>query len=248
MAHANMVENDIASIALLCDLVKQTTRIRRCGNRYGPSVPNHKSKCRHFHGHRYRFEAEIEGDIVETTGVSEEGMLMDFSDVSHILTVHIHDVVDHALLCTKAMKKPVTLSGLSSEHRTVVVPFIPTAENLANGRTNKCNHTFRLRMEIIATCSYASVKPEKLGIMVRMITLLQDDPPAPSGFPFTVSLQIQERLMHRRNLQSIGLFDLFQVPSVAMRVSECEGFRRSSPPVEIWQYLEWFTENFPLLW
>ena len=76
-----------------------TTRIRRyVETDTGHRVPNHKSKCRHFHGHRYRFEAEIEGDIVETSGVSEEGMLMDFSDVSQILTIHIHDVVDHAFV------------------------------------------------------------------------------------------------------------------------------------------------------
>ena len=35
----------------------------------GHRVPNHKSKCRHFHGHRYRFEAEIEGDVVTEKGV-----------------------------------------------------------------------------------------------------------------------------------------------------------------------------------
>ena len=76
-----------------------TTRIRRyVETDTGHRVPNHKSKCRHFHGHRYRFEAEIEGDIVDQEGVSEEGMLMDFSDVSQILTVYIHDVVDHAFV------------------------------------------------------------------------------------------------------------------------------------------------------
>ena len=57
-----------------------TTRIRRyVETDTGHRVPNHKSKCRHMHGHRYRFEAEIEGDVVQDTGVSEEGMLMDFS-------------------------------------------------------------------------------------------------------------------------------------------------------------------------
>ena len=46
-----------------------TTRIRRyVETDTGHRVPNHKSKCKHFHGHRYRFEAEIEGDIVETSG------------------------------------------------------------------------------------------------------------------------------------------------------------------------------------
>ena len=110
-----------------------TTRIRRyVETDTGHRVPNHKSKCRHFHGHRYRFEAEIEGDIVETSGVSEEGMLMDFSDVSKILTVYIHDVVDHAFVVYEGDEEAINLlAGLPPEHRTVIVPFIPTAENLA---------------------------------------------------------------------------------------------------------------------
>ena len=55
----------------------------------GHRVPNHKSKCRHMHGHRYRFEAEIEGDVVDVSGVSEEGMLMDFSDISDFSKITI---------------------------------------------------------------------------------------------------------------------------------------------------------------
>ena len=39
----------------------------------GHRVPNHSSKCRHMHGHRYRWEAELEGDVVTKRGVSEEG-------------------------------------------------------------------------------------------------------------------------------------------------------------------------------
>ena len=110
-----------------------TTRIRRyVETDTGHRVPNHKSKCRHFHGHRYRFEAEIEGDIVDTPGVSEEGMVMDFSDVSHILMEHIHDVVDHAFVVYSEDEEARTaLSHLDSGHRIFVVPFIPTAENLA---------------------------------------------------------------------------------------------------------------------
>ena len=50
-----------------------TTIIRRyVETDTGHRVPNHKSKCKHLHGHRYRFEAEIEGDVVEEKGVSEE--------------------------------------------------------------------------------------------------------------------------------------------------------------------------------
>tara|TARA_A200000159_G_C7320523_1_gene338663 strand:- start:30 stop:416 length:387 start_codon:yes stop_codon:yes gene_type:complete len=85
-----------------------------------------------MHGHRYRFEAEIEGDVVETSGVSEEGMLMDFSDVSSILMTHVHDVIDHAFVVYEGDMLARSACELMGEgHRTVVVPFIPTAENLA---------------------------------------------------------------------------------------------------------------------
>ena len=60
------------------------TRIRRyVETDTGHRVPNHKSKCKHLHGHRYRFEAEIEGDVVDVSGVSDEGMLMDFAKCCH---------------------------------------------------------------------------------------------------------------------------------------------------------------------
>jgi len=85
-----------------------------------------------MHGHRYRFEAEIEGDVVEASGVSEEGMLMDFSDVSSILMTHVHDVIDHAFVVYEGdMLARSACESMGEGHRTVVVPFIPTAENLA---------------------------------------------------------------------------------------------------------------------
>jgi 6-pyruvoyltetrahydropterin/6-carboxytetrahydropterin synthase len=110
-----------------------TSKIRRwVETDTGHRVPNHKSKCRNFHGHRYRWEAELEGDIITEIGVSEEGMLIDFSDISHILTKHIHDIVDHSFIVYEGDEEAITaLSSMGDWHRTVIVPFIPTAENLA---------------------------------------------------------------------------------------------------------------------
>ena len=109
------------------------TRIKRwVETDTGHRVPNHKSKCRHFHGHRYRWEVVIEGDVVTKKGVSEEGMLMDFSDISRILEREIHDVVDHSFLVYEGDQKAIeALEIMGKEHRTVILPFIPTAENLA---------------------------------------------------------------------------------------------------------------------
>jgi len=98
----------------------------------GHRVPNHSSKCSHIHGHRYRWEAEIEGEVIEIEGASEQGMLIDFSAISSILNKYIHDIVDHAFLVFSGDKVMLnSLQSLGDEHRTVVLPFIPTAENLA---------------------------------------------------------------------------------------------------------------------
>ena len=109
------------------------TRIKRwVETDTGHRVPNHKSKCKHMHGHRYRWEAVIEGDIIQTSGVSDEGMLMDFSDISEILEKHIHDVVDHSFIVYEKDHLAIqALEVLGDGHRTLIVPFIPTAENLA---------------------------------------------------------------------------------------------------------------------
>ena len=110
-----------------------TTRIRRwVETDTGHRVPNHNSKCRNMHGHRYRWEAELEGDIVTIAGASDEGMLMDFSEVSVILTQYIHDVVDHAFIVYEGDDEVLeALSSIGAGLSTLVVPFIPTAENLA---------------------------------------------------------------------------------------------------------------------
>ncbi len=110
-----------------------TTIIRRfVETDTGHRVPNHKSKCRHLHGHRYRFEAEIEGDVVDVEGVSDEGMLMDFSDVSSILMEFVHDVIDHDFVVYEKDEMLLNLFEMFTTEKLIVkLPFIPTAENFA---------------------------------------------------------------------------------------------------------------------
>ena len=85
-----------------------------------------------MHGHRYRWEAVIEGEIISEEGVTESGMIIDFGSISKILMQYIHDVVDHAFIVFEGdYEARDALNILGDDHRTLVVPFIPTAENLA---------------------------------------------------------------------------------------------------------------------
>lgn len=93
-------------------------------------IPNHKSKCRHLHGHRYRFTAHVGGDLVSIKEESSEGMVMDFSELSCILTEEIHDQIDHALILWNEDPYVEILTPLK-DTRIILVDFPPTAERLA---------------------------------------------------------------------------------------------------------------------
>lgn len=62
----------------------------------GHRVPEHSSKCRNLHGHRYRVEAHVLGEDLCSQG-SEEGMVMDFGFLKEEL-MSVHDLADHALM------------------------------------------------------------------------------------------------------------------------------------------------------
>lgn len=102
----------------------------------GHRIPNHKSQCRHIHGHRYALEITLTGSIIDKEGVSEEGMVMDFSDVKAIARKHVVDHWDHAFLAYAKDQLMVDFLHTIPGHRTVILDCVPTAENLAKTAFN----------------------------------------------------------------------------------------------------------------
>ena len=77
-------------------------------------LPNHNGKCRNLHGHNYRVRVVVEGDPVDPDGKSsDEGMVVDFAELSSIWKNNLAPYLDHA-----------------EEILNTVVP-VPTAERLA---------------------------------------------------------------------------------------------------------------------
>jgi len=97
----------------------------------GHRIPNHDSQCRHLHGHRYALEITLSGQIISAEGVSEQGMVMDFSAVKTIANETLVSRWDHAFLVYRGDAAVVGFLATLPEHKTVVLDVVPTAENLA---------------------------------------------------------------------------------------------------------------------
>ena len=97
----------------------------------GHRIPQHKSQCRHLHGHRYALEVTLSGAVIQTEGASEQGMVMDFSDVKDIALQKIVNLWDHAFLVYRGDHAVLDFLNSIPEHKTVVLDSVPTAENLA---------------------------------------------------------------------------------------------------------------------
>jgi 6-pyruvoyltetrahydropterin/6-carboxytetrahydropterin synthase len=98
----------------------------------GHRIPDHKSQCRNLHGHRYAIEITLSGDIIQQENASENGMVMDFSDVKKIARETVVDVWDHAFIVYKNDHAVLDFLNTLPNHKTVVFPTIPTAENMAS--------------------------------------------------------------------------------------------------------------------
>jgi len=114
----------------------------------GHRIPNHSSKCRNLHGHRYIIQATIQGNLCTTQGDSSEGMVLDFGFIKELMMIWIHEFHDHLLILwrhDKALPKKLATdcvvyfdkefgSFIMNDEilgRLLITNFIPTAENLA---------------------------------------------------------------------------------------------------------------------
>ena len=97
----------------------------------GHRVLNHRSVCKGLHGHRYKAEICVEGDLVEKKDASEEGMVIDFADIKKTAQKFIQEELDHAFMVWEKDIELLKFFKNSKGHKPVIVPFTPTAENVA---------------------------------------------------------------------------------------------------------------------
>lgn len=99
----------------------------------GHRVPSHKGKCRTPHGHRFLIECGVDDKVIDKKGVSNEGMVIDFSDLKEIMMEVIDKPFDHSGVFYKDDIKKEAIKDFyeGCPKEVVFVDFIPTSENLA---------------------------------------------------------------------------------------------------------------------
>ncbi len=91
-----------------------------CGHR----VANHESKCSHLHGHNYRVTFDCAAESLDSVG-----RVIDFSIIKTTLCAWLEEHWDHHFLVWA--EDPIKDALLAIDPTVVVVPFNPTAENMA---------------------------------------------------------------------------------------------------------------------
>ena len=97
----------------------------------GHRVLNHRSICKGLHGHRYKAEICVEGQLIQEPGISEEGMVIDFADIKRTAQKLIQEELDHAFMVWDKDEELLEFFKHSKGHKPVIVSFTPTAENVA---------------------------------------------------------------------------------------------------------------------
>ena len=108
----------------------------------GHRVLNHRSVCKGLHGHRYKAEICVEGDLVAKKDASEEGMVIDFADIKKTAQKFIQEELDHAFMVWEKDIELLEFFKNSKGHKPVIVPFTPTAENVAADIFNELKDKF----------------------------------------------------------------------------------------------------------
>lgn len=90
----------------------------------GHRLSEHDFECQNLHGHRYRFEVEVDGDVDE-----KSGMIVDFAHVKEPVV----EAFDHNLLLNERDPLLAVREELEAnqEKELYVMDGEPTAENIA---------------------------------------------------------------------------------------------------------------------
>ena len=113
----------------------KTFIVKSFGFEASHQLPNHDGKCRNLHGHSYKMEVILQGDLNTDAGSPKEGMVVDFGEVSAIVKELIIERLDHRFLAKGDEQVDVP------EEQVMMLGVRTTAENIAEWILNNLRET-----------------------------------------------------------------------------------------------------------
>ncbi|WP_273397797.1 6-carboxytetrahydropterin synthase QueD [Actinobacillus porcinus] len=100
-------------------------------------LDGHDGKCQNLHGHTYKLQVEVSGDLVAEG--AKKGMVVDFTDVKRIVKETILDPMDHAFIYDTTSERECKIASLLNElnSKTFGIPVRTTAEEMARFMFNR---------------------------------------------------------------------------------------------------------------
>ncbi|EGV06367.1 queuosine biosynthesis protein QueD [Haemophilus pittmaniae HK 85] len=94
-------------------------------------LDGHDGKCQNLHGHTYKLQVEVAGDLL--VDGAKKSMVMDFSDLKVVVKKAILDPMDHAFIYDQTSERESKIAMLLQElqSKTFGVNFRTTAEEMA---------------------------------------------------------------------------------------------------------------------
>lgn len=94
-------------------------------------LDGHDGKCQNLHGHTYKLQVEVCGELIESGAKS--GMVIDFSDLKAIVKREILDQMDHAFIYDTTSERECQVARLLTDlkSKNYGIPMRTTAENMA---------------------------------------------------------------------------------------------------------------------
>ncbi|MFN8257610.1 MAG: 6-carboxytetrahydropterin synthase [Bacteroidales bacterium] len=86
--------------------------------------------CKNLHGHSYKLFVTVIGEIIENTGSTKLGMVIDFGEIKKIVKTNIVDIFDHSVVLNKKAPVNELLKTEQMFERIHLLDYQPTCENM----------------------------------------------------------------------------------------------------------------------
>ena len=94
-------------------------------------LPGHRGKCLRPHGHSYRLQISLRGPVIEAPGQSDDGMVMDFEDLKHIVNNMLLERLSDSVPRGRDAQ-PIEQGGMDHNDLNALTGIRTTAENLVH--------------------------------------------------------------------------------------------------------------------